>query len=302
MSQVFLTGANGFVGLKLAAELISRGHTVRALVRRPNAELDALGVDVILGELHTIDATTVADCDAIVHGAASFSADLAEGRAVNRDATDLLARLAHDNGAYYVLVSTSAVYNTDLATGHVIDEDAPRRDLDSMGGPTGSSSPVYGFTKAEGEILTEQARERGLLTAILRPSSVLGVGPTSTWGTKIPDRLKGGEVIRRNPNGSFAWLHVDDLVDGIIAAIDQKANITANLVTGHEPYRNYFNAIVEAVPGAIDIARITPDSYDPAWTGEYSNQRAKQLLGWTPRYAFDAAMDEIQQDLIRRWA
>jgi 2-alkyl-3-oxoalkanoate reductase len=302
MSQIFLTGANGFVGRKLAAKLVSQGHTVRALVRRADDDLAALGVQLAIGGVDAIDAALVDGCDTIVHGAASFSADMAEGRAVNRDATDLLARLAHDNNAYYVLISTSAVYNTDLATSDVIDEDSPRRDLDSMGGPTGSSSPVYGLTKAEGEILTEQARERGLTTAILRPSSVLGVGPTSTWGTKIPDRLQGGEVSRRNPDGSFAWLHVDDLVDGTIAAIDQQANVTVNLVTVHEPYRNYFNAIVNAVPGAIDVAAVTPESYDAAWTGSYSNQRAKDLLSWSPRYSFTDAMHEIQQDLIRRWA
>lgn len=302
MSQILVTGATGFVGRRLVDRLLADGHRVAAVVRRHDDDLAAKGVQLHLGGVAGINADIAQGCDAIVHGAASFAADMDEGRAVNRDATKTLADLAHQNGAYYVLLSTCAVYNTDLAPTDVIDEDSPRRDLASMGGPTGSSSPVYGFTKAEGEILTEQAREAGLVAAILRPSSVLGVGPTSTWGTKIPDRLRGGEVSHRNPDATFGWLHVDDLVDATVTALNRRANITANLVSGHEPYRNYFDSIVTAVPGAIDVDAITPETYAAAWTGRYDQTRAEALLDYKPRYAFDEAMSQIQDDLRRRWA
>ena len=302
MSKILVTGATGFVGRRLVEDLIASGHTVRALVRRHDDDLEQQGVDLWLGGVDAIDSTLVDGVDAIVHAAASFSADMDEGRAVNRDATGQLAQLARQHDAYYVLLSTCAVYNTDLAPGPVIDEDAPRRDLESMGGPTGSSSPVYGFTKAEGEILVEQARQDGLNAAILRPSSVLGIGPTSTWGTKIPERLRGGEPSLRNPDATFGWLHVDDLVEATITALNQQTNVTANLVSGHEPYKAYLDAIIAAVPGAIDVDVITPDSYAPAWTGRYAQQRAKDALGYTPRYSFDEAMTEIQHELRRRWA
>jgi len=302
MPQILVTGATGFVGRRLVKALLDDGHRVRALVRRHDDELAQLGIEQRLGGIDAIDDQLVEGCDAIVHGAASFVADMVEGRAVNRDATAKLAELALSHGAYYVLLSTCAVYHTGLALGPVIDEDSPRRDLDSMGGPTGSSSPVYGLTKGEGEIAVEALRERGLVAAILRPSSVLGVGETSTWGTKIPERLRSGEISSRDPEATFGWLHVDDLVDATMTALTKQANITANLVSGHTPYRDYFDAIVAAVPGAIDVAAVTPSEYDPAWTGTYANQRAKDLLGWNPRYSFTEAMNEIQDDLRRRWA
>ncbi|MEX2533617.1 MAG: NAD(P)-dependent oxidoreductase [Nitriliruptoraceae bacterium] len=302
MPQILVTGATGFVGRRLVKALLDDGHRVRALVRRTDEELTQRGVEQRLGGIDAIDDQLVYGCDAIVHGAASFVADMAEGRAVNRDATAKLAELALHHGAYYVLVSTCAVYNTGLAPSPVIDEDSPRRDPESMGSPTGSSSPVYGLTKAEGEIAVEALREQGLSAAILRPSSVLGVGETSTWGTKIPERLRAGEVSLRDPQATFGWLHVDDLVAAIMAALNGQANITVNLVSGHLPYRSYLDAIVAAVPGAIDVAAITPSEYDPAWAGTYATQRAKDLLGWQPRYSFTDAMNEIQNDLRRRWA
>jgi len=302
MGQILITGATGFVGRRLVTKLLSDGHSIRALVRNHDDALAAQGVALRLGGVTAIDAELVDGCEAIVHVAASFAADLDEGRAVNRDATGALATLAHRHNAHYVLLSTCAVYNNDLAPGPVIDEDAPRRDLDSMGGPTGSSSPVYGFTKAEGEILVEQARDAGLTAAILRPSSVLGIGPTSTWGTKIPDRLRGGEPSGRSPEATFGWLHVDDLVDATVTALARNTNGTANLVSGHEHYGAYLDAVIAAVPGAIDVDVITPDIYDRAWTGRYAQQRAIDLLGWVPRYSFTDAMTEIQNDLQRRWA
>lgn len=302
MAQILVTGANGFVGRRLTKALLAKGHTVRALVRRNDDALRELGVSLHLGEMDAINGQLVDGVDAIIHGAASFVPDMTEGRAVNRDAAAKLGQLALLNGAYYVLLSTCAVYNTNRAPNPVIDEDAPRRDLDSMGGPTGSSSPVYGFTKAEGEIAIEALRKQGLVAAILRPSSVLGVGATSTWGIKIPERLRSGELFTRNPKATFGWLHVDDTVDATLAALDRKANITANLVSGHEPYHAYVDAVVAAVPGAIDSTAVTAEVYDPAWTGTYANQRAKDLLGYRPRYSFQEAMSEIAEDLRRRWA
>ena len=34
MANVFITGATGFMGRRLSAELVARGHSVRGLVRR----------------------------------------------------------------------------------------------------------------------------------------------------------------------------------------------------------------------------------------------------------------------------
>lgn len=48
-STVLLTGATGFVGRRLAAELVDRGHTVRAMTRRPDSydgPGEAVGADV----------------------------------------------------------------------------------------------------------------------------------------------------------------------------------------------------------------------------------------------------------------
>ena len=50
MASVFLTGANGFIGRMLSAELIRRGHKVRGLVRRGRESEIAAGSEVVTGD------------------------------------------------------------------------------------------------------------------------------------------------------------------------------------------------------------------------------------------------------------
>jgi uncharacterized protein YbjT (DUF2867 family) len=100
MAIVFLTGASGFMGRRLAARLLGRGHTVRGLVRRGSEPGVAPGVDVVVAD--PLDAASYRDrvcgCDTFVHlvgvahpspaKAAQFrSVDLASARAAVSAAT-----------------------------------------------------------------------------------------------------------------------------------------------------------------------------------------------------------------------
>jgi uncharacterized protein YbjT (DUF2867 family) len=69
MASVFITGASGFMGRRLSAELVARGRHVRGLVRRGSEKHLAAGCDGILGD--PLDASTyrksVTGCDTLVH-------------------------------------------------------------------------------------------------------------------------------------------------------------------------------------------------------------------------------------------
>jgi nucleoside-diphosphate-sugar epimerase len=51
--HALVTGAGGFLGQYIVEQLVARGERVRALVRRPNAALQALGVECILGDVRS---------------------------------------------------------------------------------------------------------------------------------------------------------------------------------------------------------------------------------------------------------
>ncbi len=67
--QIFLTGATGFLGSSLAAELLRRGHRVRALVRPGSESRVPLNCEIIQGDaLHSQTyAANIAPADTFVH-------------------------------------------------------------------------------------------------------------------------------------------------------------------------------------------------------------------------------------------
>jgi nucleoside-diphosphate-sugar epimerase len=68
MASVFITGASGFMGSRLSAELLRRRHSVRGLVRPGSENRAAPGVEAVAGD--ALDAATFADrvkgCDTLV--------------------------------------------------------------------------------------------------------------------------------------------------------------------------------------------------------------------------------------------
>ncbi|HEY0418222.1 MAG TPA: NAD(P)H-binding protein, partial [Acetobacteraceae bacterium] len=108
MASVFLTGATGFMGRRLAAELLRRGHRVRGLARRGSEGRVVAGCEVVAGD--PLDAGSYRDrvpgCDTFVHlvgvahpspaKASQFlSIDLASARAALSAATAPGAGIRH---------------------------------------------------------------------------------------------------------------------------------------------------------------------------------------------------------------
>lgn len=69
--HVYLTGATGFIGSYVLQALVRHGHTVRCLLRDPDAPLDAEGdgVDVVKGDVLRPSSLTgsMRGCDAVIH-------------------------------------------------------------------------------------------------------------------------------------------------------------------------------------------------------------------------------------------
>src|SRR5690349_24598759 len=74
--RILVTGGGGFLGQALCRGLRARGHEVVSFNRGHYAELDALGVRQLRGDLADRDAVLAAarGCDAIFHNAAKAGA------------------------------------------------------------------------------------------------------------------------------------------------------------------------------------------------------------------------------------
>ena len=288
--RIAVTGATGFVGGRVARRLSARGDDVVALVRRPAPELEAAGITCRQVELTAITPDRLEGVDAIVHAAAGVGPDLDTARVVNRDGTAAIVDAALVAGTSRVVhISTTSVYDREAAGDEAIAEDAALV-TDGSGSPTVSSSgSAYAITKAEAELEVQRGIASGLTAAILRPPAVLGAGPTSTWGTTVPQRMLDGEQVPGPRASTFGWVAVDDLVDATLAALDSTLVDAVNVVGGHVEVGDYLDAVAELLPG-----NPVPQPADGVpWRGTYATDRLPARFKVAARRSFADTMAEI---------
>ncbi|MFA9447169.1 NAD-dependent epimerase/dehydratase family protein [Egicoccus sp. AB-alg6-2] len=294
MARVVVTGATGFVGGRVAGALRRRGDEVVALVRTPSDELAGLGVEQPVVALDDADGLGAAmqGADGIVHAAAVAGPDLDTARAVNTLGTRSLVAAARTAAVgRFVHISTTSVYDLQAVGDAEVAEDAPLAVAETEAAKTSSAAAPYALTKAEAEAEVDRGRTQGLSVAVLRPPAVLGAGPTSTWGTRMPQRYRDGEMHAVPPETTFGWVHVDDLVEAVLVALDHDAQATVNVVGGHTTFGAYLAALREFLPEAPATAAVSDAA---PWRGSYATGRLPEVFGVRPSRTFEAAMDEIR--------
>lgn len=291
---VVVTGANGFVGARVSDALVRRGATVRAVVRRAGTARAQEGLEEHVGEFGdaAFAAQVVEGADAVVTTVHPMGSALDVQQRVGVEDTVRLAQAARDAGvARLVHVSTAAVYDRSPGVG----------DVDEASALVGDDADAYGATKRDVDLAL--AEVDGLTRVLVRPPAILGAGDTSVWNTLRPTGIRDDESERhRVPDATFAWVHVDDLVDlladvatGRIGAEADVANgpaaggCTAVNVAG-EPatQRDYLQTVADAV----GVEPVWEDG--PAWTGQLATGRARGW-GWAPRVPLTDALGELAQ-------
>lgn len=150
--RVFLTGATGYIGSRLATQLVARGHTVRALVRRGSERKLPAGVEPVAGD--ALRAETFAG---------SMQAD---------DTLVQLVGVAHPSPA-----KATEFRSVDLASALASFADAARARVEhvvyvSVAQPA-PAMRAYVAVRAEAEAALAAT---GLTASVLRPWYVLGPG------------------------------------------------------------------------------------------------------------------------------
>lgn len=244
--RVFLTGSTGYVGSRLATRLAAAGHEVAALARDTSdgakrRRLEAAGVRLFYGDVTDRYSLRegMSGADWVVHAAADldFAAPPARQRAVNIEGSANVASLAFKLGVGRLLtVSTIAVFGGSPDDGAPATEgSAPREPLPSL----------YGFTKSQADAVVAEWAERGLPVNTVYPSMVYG-----TWsgGEGDDDDACRGRRGGANPliaalargrlpalvggRRRMSWVHLDDLVDGVLRVLEHAPPGERYLLTG----------------------------------------------------------------------
>lgn len=288
--KVLVTGATGLVGSRTAARFASLGVGVRALVRKQSdhPSLAAANIEQVEGDFTepSTMAAAARGAEWLIHCAATVGADLEDARRVNVGGTESAALAARNAGCRRMVhISTCSVY----ARG-------PNDDVDENS-PLKTSGDNYSVTKADADRALEPFIREGQEITILRPTAILGVHPSSSWAVKVPARIRDGKFpLRIDGSDSLGVVHVENLVDAILLALDQRgaAGRAFNVVDETITWNAYAEEVRGWFPGSPPLAFIPEAEVAPGafWKGKFSNARIRAELGYVARLTYADGMAE----------
>ena len=223
--SILVTGAGGFVGLRLCARLAAAGHTVKAAVRRDSAALAAIAPAAHILRIGDIGPDTdwqaaLAGVDMVVHLAARAhvmrdhaSDPLGEYRRVNVAGSERLARAAAAAGVSRLVYMSSIKVNGEATI------DSPFRESDVP-----APLDAYGRSKWEAEqALSRIAAETGLAVTVLRPPLIYGPGVKGNVARLLEWIERGLPLPLASIVNRRSLIYLENLVDATLAVMRHPA-------------------------------------------------------------------------------
>ncbi|MFB6303477.1 MAG: NAD-dependent epimerase/dehydratase family protein [Haloferacaceae archaeon] len=290
--EVLVTGSSGVIGTALAERLLGDGVDVTGVDRNPNPWSAAVDAATVEADLRDPDAVEdlPPDADAVVHLAArSRVPDLVENPAGAREnavSTHTALEYARRSGADLLFASSREVYGE---TGGVRSREAD----------AGVRDPVnpYGASKVAGEALAAAYGEcYDVRTATLRFSNVYGRYDASdrVVPTFVARARRGEDLTVFGDDKVLDFLHLDDCVDAIVAALDGFGSVHGTALNVGAGRGRSLVDLAEAVRAAVgsdsDVV------VEANRTGEVSRfvpaiDAIEGLLGWSPEVAFEDGIE-----------
>ncbi|MYM19265.1 NAD-dependent epimerase/dehydratase family protein [Brevibacterium sp. 5221] len=209
--RVLVTGASGLLGSSTARALLTAGHEVTTLQRRPSG---ADGARDVLGSVTDREAVeqAVRGQDALIHLAAkvSMAGSAADFDRVNVEGTRTVLAAARTAGVGRMV--------------HISSPSVAHAGSSIIGEPAGPADPArargdYARTKAAGELLALAADGPDFPVLVLRPHLMWGPGDAQLT-ERIIDRARAGRLpILGSGLMLVDTLYAANAVDAIVAAL-----------------------------------------------------------------------------------
>lgn len=312
---IYITGATGFIGSLVARRLLERGDSVRCLVRqtgtgtgtgiRRRDYLLKMGAEIIEGDVtdSVVHERGMQGVGAAIHLAAIYDIGIVDAKLLERtnvEGTRAFLRATATTG-----ILRSIYISTTVALGP---SPIPSEPTEAYDGPYHS---VYHRTKAEAHRHARAAQNNGLPLIIICPSFVYGPGDEGPAGHFISDVVHGKLPALLSKPAWFSYVFVEDVANGIIAALDQGGAGETYVLSGEIMSMNDFAqhvaqaagvkaprlrlpiTLARPVAGVLDaLSRVTrirfPITSEAVRTTSvdkwlHTHERARRDLGYGPR-------------------
>jgi nucleoside-diphosphate-sugar epimerase len=305
VTQYFITGGAGFLGINLVRHLLGRGHTVCSLDLVEFAYPERDRVQALTGDIRRVAdveraLASFGPDDVVVHTAAALPLySPADIHSTDVDGTRVVLEAAFKKGLRRLVhISSTAVYG--IPDHHPLLEDDR---LDGVG--------PYGQAKIAAEAVCLEYRQKGMCVPILRPKSFVGPERLGVFAL-FYDWAKDGKNFPLLGNGRnrYQLLDVEDLCEATYLAATlpiDRANDTFNIgASQFTTMREDFAAVLDeagygkklvplpAAPAIALLRLLERLGLSPLYKWVYetaakdsfvSIDKAALKLGFTPRYS-----------------
>jgi nucleoside-diphosphate-sugar epimerase len=302
--KVFVAGATGAVGKRLVPLLAARGYEVTGSTRSPEKQdwLRAVGAQPVvvdaLDRSATMQAVMRAEPDVVVHeltGLASaksfkkFDAEFALTNRLRTEGLDYLLDAARAAGARRFVAQSYGNWNYERTGSGLKNEDDPF----DPNPPANQRKTLEAIAYLEDKV-TGAADVEGV---VLRHANHYGPGTGFALDGDLVRLVRKRQLpVIGDGAGVWSFVHVDDLAEATIAAIEHSRPGGIYNIVDDEPV-----AAATWIPGLAEAIGAKPPRHVPVWLGKLaagevgvsmmtqirgtSNAKAKRELGWKPRYA-----------------
>ena len=309
--KILVTGASGFVGKSLCADLKTRGAIVISAIRSGPVDPGVFSVGDINGE--TDWRRVLEECNAVVHLAArvhhmqdTASNPVAEFRRVNAEGTLSLGRQAAAFGVRRFVFVSSIKVNGEVGRVRYSDADIA------------APADAYALSKWEGEQgLRQIAADTGMEVVIIRPPLVYGPGVKANFAALMHAVQKGWPLPLGAIHNRRSLVALDNLVDFIITCIThpKAANQTFLISDGQDLSTT---ELVRGMAKAAGVpARLLPV---PVWALEWAGRcvgkrdaiqrlcgnlqidssKARDLLGWVQKISVEEGLLRVMGGNVKK--
>jgi dihydroflavonol-4-reductase len=223
--KILVTGSTGFIGAQLVRRLVEQGHEVRAFHRPTSTQrmLEGLPVEHVLGDLTRPESlqAAVRDVEVVFHVAALLGRREEPGRlyAVTVEGTRAVLDAAQKAGVRkFVHTSSVAALGVPAQT-RVKNIQPPLLNENHTWNFRPEHWP-YGYAKYLAELEVQRAVADGLDAIIVNPALVFGPGDVYRQNKSFVMQI----ARQRLPvivNGGVNVVHIDDVIDGHLAALER---------------------------------------------------------------------------------
>ena len=316
-NKILVTGATGFIGSNLIKKLNDSKNEITVFAKNSSHPfLEGLRLKRVIGDVRDYNAiaSAIKGCDYVYHLAACSLNSLKEKDeifSVNISGTENVMKASLELGVKKVVhVSSCSVL------GFVTNKEDTLNEENTLD----FKDQIYGQSKKLGEDKVQEYVKKGLNATIVIPAYVIGAGEVDPNRYVLFQSISRGRIKFAYP-GSVGTIAVEDLVDGIILAMERgkpyQRYILSNKNIQLFDLYNLIAKILNKPKIRIKIPRI---SYYPMyflgailqrtlkkpplstetvrWAFNYrcyDSSKAQKELGWIPKIKLDESLMRAKQ-------